>query len=319
MSDGSSREAIDRAIDWGRFYRSLGFNSIPSCPILGHPPWRYGHARDVGLSEKSFERMVTRDLWTNIQIATGRKWGLVGLDVEGETAFNLLEGWQVWNTLPPTWTVRSPRGLHYWFYAPADSEPIGTRHLWQSKEPGAHDGVEIIGDASLLKAPPSGKVVDGVWREYRWLPGRSPADLPLATFPDWLRRIDHREQSVAKIPRRPLTGAYNASVVTRWGGDELPNWKDVLASIPDKVELARRLGLPLAKEKANASGWIAASCVFRPDRTPSASYSEKTGRWWEPGMGRNPITPFDLGVALGHYPDFATALMSIARDYGWKP
>jgi hypothetical protein len=309
-------EATIRA---GRFYRSLGFNPIPSSPILGHPIFPYAHARDVGLSEKSFDRMVLREDATNIQLATGRKWGLVGLDVEGETASRLLEGWTVWNPLSPTWTVESPRGLHYWFHFPASSPPMPHRHLWQSKVPGSHDGIEILGDNWLMKAPPSGKVVDGVWREYRWLSGRSPADLPLADFPSWLSRVDYREQEPRKIRTTPLAGAYNGSVVTRWGGDELPDWKSVLASIPDKTDLARRWNLPLDGKRPNGAGWIRAYCVFRPDRTPSASFSSTTGRWWEPCMGRNPITPFDLGVALGIYPDFATALMSIARDYGWTP
>src|SRR6478735_6051520 len=95
---------VDEAILAGRYYRSMGFNPIPSCPKLGHPPWCYSNARDVGLSEKSFERMVRRDGWTNIQLATGRRWGLVGLDLEGETAKRLLEGWCVWNVMPDTWT-----------------------------------------------------------------------------------------------------------------------------------------------------------------------------------------------------------------------
>jgi hypothetical protein len=298
-----------------RWYRSVGFNPIPSCPRVGHPPWPYSHARDTGLSEKSFNRMVERELWTNIQLATGVRWGLAVLDVDGDLAANLLEGWAAWNPLPATWTVATPSGgRHYWFGLEPDSPPLPKRHVWQGE--GRHEGVEILGDAWLVKAPPSGRDVAGTWREYRWLPGRSPRDLPLAPFPAWLRDLDYREAPPRKAAPRPALCA--PGLVRRWDRDRLPDWKDVLASIPDKLELARRWGLPLARERPNAAGWVPAYCVFREDRTPSASYSTTTGRWWEPGMGRCPITPFDLGVALGFYPDFATALMSLARDYGWR-
>ena len=110
---------------------------------------------------------------SGIGIVTGRISGLVVLDLDGPEAEAAVAG----RSIPPTPTVITGRGRHIYF---------------------AHSGVELSnrtgllphcdlrGDGGYVAAPPS-KHPSGV--RYRWAPGLSFKDVPLAAPPEWLLKI----------------------------------------------------------------------------------------------------------------------------------
>ena len=177
MSNNNNTDAKTAA----KHYRdALGFNVIPlkgasKTPALpkGHP-YLYRRATDEELESFDFK---------NLGIVTGKTSGIVVLDVDDEGPNTLKEkGW----TIPPTVTVKTMNGRHYYFRYPSDAERLPTR-LRFAKD------LDFKADGGYVVAPPSVVVKSGKDRkgidylesyEYEWI--SRPEDLGVAECPEWL-------------------------------------------------------------------------------------------------------------------------------------
>src|SRR5215218_1508333 len=166
-----------------KHYRDvLGFNVIPlkagrKVPALpkGHP-YLYRQGTD-----KEFESFDFR----NVGIVTGQTSGIVVLDVDEEGPNTLRENdW----TVPPTVTVATMNGRHYYFRYPSGAEHVPTKI-------GFAKGLDFKADGGYVVAPPSivekkGRDKKGIdWSEshrYEWI--SRPEDLGIAECPEWLLR-----------------------------------------------------------------------------------------------------------------------------------
>jgi hypothetical protein len=96
-----------------------------------------------------------------------------------------------------------------------------------------------------------------------------------------------------------------------------PNFRDrqmVLAAIPDKAALAASWGLRFADRPPSESGWVAVYDFARDDdEHGSARFHPLMGRFWREGERTTCL--FDLGVALGHYPDWRACCADLASIY----
>jgi len=169
------REEILACHDVAVKYLRLGFSVVPlrrgeEAPALPEKDW-----------QEFREEPMTEDLafilWccdfpgADVGIVTGRVSNLCVLVVEDEAAFRAFAAGR---TLPVTPTVVTPTGTHFWF-CPPENTTIPTCTLAK--------GVVLRGEGSFVPAPTSPRDVGG---EYRWAPGRSIDDVPLALLPDWI-------------------------------------------------------------------------------------------------------------------------------------
>lgn len=296
--------------EWAKLYRKKGWNPIPSRPDEKRPFIRWSEWTDREFPAGSFEKFAT----ANIQLVTGRRWGLIAVDLDGPEA---VEHWsRAYPRCPRTWITHSGGdGRHLWFTVPECLSPLASGRLWGVWEPDAREGkgdwrkhvaIELIGDRKLLMVPPSIHPVTG--QKYRFLAGSSPKDLAWpAPAPGWLLSLP-----ILKAPRpapapRPVAGkAVPAPVAGRYRRD------DVLDAIFDPVALAESWGLRVAGGP-NVAGWCPCHAIDRDDRTPSASIHSVSGIYWEPG--ERAISLFDLAVRLGIYSDWREAVADLGARH----
>jgi hypothetical protein len=291
---------IERAREAATFYQSFGWNPLPSDPALGHPPYTYTALRDSGAPDRIWDHFPL----PCVQVPTGRRWGLVVIDLDGEVARDAWQAWTLHRPIDPTWTVESPRGgLHLWFEVPRDGAPIPWRFLWRLPDPSRkdgwakHEGIELLGDGRLAMAPPSYRIgPGGRRREYSFTTGRGPSDIGRpAPLPDWIFLLPD-----VKLPRRfhgriarMRFKAPGMAVAGRF------RFRAVLDAIQDKTSLAASWGLRIASRVPNDAGWLRCHAIGREDRKPSASFHAESGYYWEPDAPR--LGLFELGVALGAF------------------
>lgn len=320
---GPGASARDGAVrSWAAEYRARGYQALPSwTPGSGpeggrykKPLVRYAGHRDRPLPGGLFEKFPG----CNVQVMTGVAWSLLVVDLDGAQApdaWGVLSGGRA----PRTWSVRTGSGgVQLWFSCPPGVAAVPSRRLWgvwDAAQGGwrKHVEVRLLADGSLAMAPPS---VHESGRPYLWLRGRSPFDLARpAIAPRWLLALPEMlppGRSPAPRPTSPRVPAPAPRL-----GPPLPGAREILDAIPpaDKVALARLWGLRLASDRPNAAGWIACHAVGREDRTPSASFSATTGRYWEPDLGRSGIGFLDLAARLGAYAAPGDALRDLAARY----
>jgi len=106
----------------------------------------------------------------SIGIVTGSVSNLFVLDIDGPEGEKSIEGLHI----PRTWTVKTPRGVHYYFrWIPELHDRVTTRA-------GVLEGVDVRGDGGYV-----------VW--YGW---QIPPELaPLASAPQWLLELLPRKES----------------------------------------------------------------------------------------------------------------------------
>jgi|SRR5215212_8743388 RecA-family ATPase len=216
-----------------KHYRDvLGFNVIPlkagrKVPALpkGHP-YLYRQGTD-----KEFESFDFR----NVGIVTGQTSGIVVLDVDEEGPNTLRE--KDW-TVPPTVTVKTMNGRHYYFRYPSYADRVPTKI-------GFANGLDFKADGGYVVAPPS--VVERMvnekginWPEehkYEWV--RAPEDLGIAECPEWLLQAIRERSGASSVDfdwARALAG------VPEGQRDNLVwemAWRAAYAGLP--IEWAERL------------------------------------------------------------------------------
>jgi hypothetical protein len=302
VATASLSEDVALARCWADLYRSRGWNPLPSRTDAKRPLVRFSGWWDVPAPADLFDRHPT----TNVQLMLGRRWRLLAVDLDGaeaQTRFKTL------GPCPATWATHSGGGgLHLWFRLPANfPRPLPKTFLWRGEE--SHNAIERLCDHSLLMVPPSLHPSTG--ERYRFLdPRHSPVKMPLpAACPDWLLRM---EGEPARL--RPAVIPAHRHVPQAVTGTGRYRASDVLDAIPDKVGLAESWGLRVASRRPNAAGWVSCHAISREDRSPSASLSAETGRYWEPGLRTASL--FDLAVALGVYLTFPDAVRDLGSRFG---
>jgi hypothetical protein len=315
--------------EWADRYRAASFNPLPSKDCGGrlHPPFRYGHARDNGLSPASFARLADRLDCRAVQVPTGSKWGLLVIDLDGPMAVDVWRAWSLHRDNPPTWAVQHDPagGMHLWYSVARDAAlPFKTPLWWlgETAETSGHNCIEALGDGNLIVAPPSVSPKSGL--PYRFLPGRGPDDIAApAPLPGWVAAAIAKHASAPA----PVEAPGRMPVVASGSGAPVPrlhlDWSEVRDHIPDKVGLLRSWGVRVVATKPGGKGWYAARSIFREDRRPSAAVNE-LGDYWEPQYGSRCLSIFQVAVAIGLYRDFAEAVDGLGIQHGvrtstWRP
>ena len=273
---------------WATFFRARGWNALPSRTDEKRPMCKFAEYWDAPAPADLFDRFPT----SNIQVMTGRRWGLLVIDLDGPEAREEFAGW---GPVPRTWATHSGGdGVHLWFTVPKDGPALPKAFLWKGE--GKHSAIERLCDRSLIMAPPSVHPTTG--RVYRFADrSQSPVTLPMpAPAPAWLlarKPIDPPKAAVTvwmnppARPQRPsgASGRYRA--------------RDVLDAIPDKTAVARTWGVRFTGE-VRSSGWAPCRAVGRDDAHPSAAMHTASGVYVDSGTAAK-LRFFDLAVACGAY------------------
>lgn len=152
-------------------YAARGVAVFPVEPRGKRPRTRRGFL-DASIDPRQVERWWRADGNANVGIATGRRSGLVVLDVDGDPgAESLADLERQHGALPRTASVVTPRGgQHYWFKHPGAEVPCSAGRLGP--------GLDVRGDGGYVLAPPSVGV-----NGRRYEPDERS---PLAEMPKWL-------------------------------------------------------------------------------------------------------------------------------------
>ena len=121
-------------------------------------------------------------VFKNVGIVTGKTSGIVVLDVDDGGPNTLKEqGW----TIPPTVTVKTIYGRHYYFRYPSDAERLPTRVRFAKGLDFKADGGYVVAAPSVVSRTINEKGIK--WSDehtYAWIPGSE--DLGIAECPEWL-------------------------------------------------------------------------------------------------------------------------------------
>lgn len=273
---------------WAGLYRARGFNPLPSRPDAKRPMIRFRELWEKPLRAEDFDRFVT----SNVQVMTGRRWGLLVIDLDGPEA---VERWESMGRTPDTWVSHSGGGGRgVWFAIPTEGPRLPKAVLWEGG--GEHSAIERLCERSLIMAPPS--IHPGTGRRYTWIDRRhSPFGVPKpAPCPQWVMKL---------APVRPVVVEALAATpgLARPGrasgpGDVGASWRDVIERL-DVATLVRTWGVRVTGNVTD-KGWIECHAIDRPDRAPSAGINAQTGFYMDLGSGLK-LGLFDLAVAMGVY------------------
>jgi Bifunctional DNA primase/polymerase, N-terminal len=166
-------------------------NGWPVFSLAGKIPYEGTHGlKEATTNIPDIERFWTQHPKANIGLATGRRSGILVLDMDvPEGYYSLKELQQQYGSLPETRTVRTVnKGLHYYFAYPTDgktySNVVGLTN---------HIGLDVRGEGGYVVSPPSrlyGK------KYYTWV---NP-DTPIAPLPDWLHKLLPTKGEQRKYP-----------------------------------------------------------------------------------------------------------------------
>ena len=167
----------DSVLEAALRYLALGWSVVPAAartkrPIVAWQPYQ-DRAPDAAELRGWFEKRPD----ANIAVVTGAASGLVVLDVDpghgGTQSLADLE--RRFGALPATVEAETGGGgRHIYFRHPGT--PVRNRA-------GIAPGLDLRGDGGVIIAPPS---IHPGGKSYRWRPGRSPDEMPLAPMPAWL-------------------------------------------------------------------------------------------------------------------------------------
>jgi len=118
----------------------------------------------------------------DIGLLTGPSNGILVLDVDGPVGAQAIAG----KELPTTWVSKTKRGDHIIFAWDRRLDTVATTKV------ALLPGLDTRGKGGYIVAPPSTGLGE---RHYHWGPGSSPADVPLATAPEWLIQLFLRAEA----------------------------------------------------------------------------------------------------------------------------
>jgi hypothetical protein len=172
--------------------RNRGLSLIP---VAGkRSPDKDGAKRPLINWQEFQDRIATEEeikSWLNlypngdIGIVTGPVSRILVLDVDGEEGLSSLKG----INLPPTWTVKTKRGWHYYF------RWVSTLDGKVTTKAAIKPGLDVRGEGGYVVAPPSAGY-NGT--PYQW--HRAPHIAPLAVPPEWLVSLLPTKGTALKSP-----------------------------------------------------------------------------------------------------------------------
>lgn len=182
-----------------------GFPVFP-CIARGKKPITKTGFKEASTDPEQIQTWWTKYRGANLAIATGG--GFFVLDIDGPTGKGTLAKLEAQHgLLPPTPTVQTANGLHYYFKT-QDGQEIRNKQSFQP-------GLDIRGDGGYVIGPPS---IHPTGHEYAWLEGLNLADLELAEAPAWLlEMIVQSKLTPAKAPpARPSAEVNNTQRASKY-------------------------------------------------------------------------------------------------------
>jgi len=306
---------------WVARYRELGLCPLPSRGDAKAP--QLSAYRGAYNLEAVPEWVYDQWFAPNIQLVTGvlspTPIKIIVVDCDGERA---IATWQKmcafhqWLS-SPSWSVRTGGGgLHFYFRVPSGTQSVRTGMIWGLWDTwgasgtggwSTHEEIKILGDKSLVVAPPSLHPRSGKHYEYVGLDSPERVELP-EVAPTWLLESPRLSTLSSKEPVTASVGT--ASVIASAGRSIKYERNSVLRSIPDKVSLVKSWGLDFVTLETS-TGWLP---VFVPgrelrgrSRTPSGSFHVESGVLNDHSTGVT-MSLLDIGVALGVFNSWLEAL-----------
>lgn len=115
----------------------------------------------------------------NVGLVLGSVSGIVGIDIDGETAISRLKELSK-GDLPTTWSFKTPGGGRRYLYKLP--EGVVTKKYVETLE-GEHSEIALLGDGQQTILPPS-NYPNG--QRYKWYKGKSTRDIEIASAPQWI-------------------------------------------------------------------------------------------------------------------------------------
>lgn len=152
---------------------------LPVIPCSGKIPKLQGwQKRNEAPTSEEIEEWIGAYPGMNIGLVLGQASRLIGIDVDGEKAKELLKEWSN-GDLPETWTYRTPSGGFRLLYR--SPEGVLLKKAVQTLD-GEHSELALMGEGQQTILPPS--VFQG--KPYKWSKDRNPAKQKLADAPQWM-------------------------------------------------------------------------------------------------------------------------------------
>lgn len=294
-------------VDAARWYRSMGWNPLPSSRATRHPVAAYSNLWDTPIEREVLDRWPI-DLAGNVQLMTGSAWSLAVVDLDGPDALDAWSDLTRYRRVPHTWTVRTGSGgYHLYFALPESHGEIPRCVLWEGV--GSHSRIDLLAERSLVIAPPSIHHRTGL--PYRWVVGPSLETPGLAPLPRWI--AEHAAGTIDRLPVAHDRSCERVPSSPPWMGASYSRGA-VLEAIRDKLSLVRSWGLRIAGWRVSRNGWLPCRSLYREDRHPSAGFNRDTGYYSEPAE-RLRMSLFDIAVALGVYPSWVEACNDLGHRY----
>lgn len=227
-------------------YVDLGFTVIPTLPNKKAAVMEWEPYQTRKPTEAELLSWFGNGKPHNVAIVTGAASGVIVLDVDGDEGRASIAG----KELPPTPTVKTARGVHYYYKWPGYRMPGKVRFL---------PGLDTRGDGNYAIAPPSKHQSGAV---YEW--AISPDEMPFSDPPAWLLACHKPKPTDA--PAKPTTG------------DAIPEGQrdSTLASLAGTM---RRRGMSEAGILAALRAENAARCVPPLDDAQVVKIAGSIGRY----------------------------------------
>src|SRR5690606_11226166 len=208
-----------------------------------------------------------RKLWretpyANVGVPMGQINGIFALDVDGAEGIQTLQEWIAeYGELPATWQVQTGGGgIQLWYKIPE-----GMQSPSSVKKTGVN--IDIWGDRGQSVAPGS---LHKSGNRYRWAPGRSPEDIPLAEPPEWL--INKIKEVIQAREKAELEGIKLDEINVELNPGRPPNFKKlkqlILSSQKFKEIIEGKRTFPSPSERDMAMANIAPSTGGRIKKLP---------------------------------------------------
>lgn len=207
-------------------YAKHGWAVMP-CQPRGKAPATRNGLLDASMELPRVERFWAAHPEHNVAVVTGRRSGVIVLDVDGDVGGESLAALEkAYGKLPDTASVVTPRGGSHFYFRHPGPEVKNTTGF-----PGT--GLDVRGDGGYVLAVPS---VGPNGRRYE-----PDAQVPIADAPAWLLRLlTQRQQAIkkGKLPgeweamlSKPVTSGNRNSTLTSYVG--------LLFNQDDRIEVVR--------------------------------------------------------------------------------